>query len=106
MINIPSEFKIASFTYTVKFVDNIENGECFGQSLMVSYKILIANRIKENDNWIKISDLDKLNTFWHELFHIFHYYMDTNVPEHEAQTYANFMVEYLQSVKNDSKQKD
>ena len=106
MINIQIKFKVASVTYEVEFVDNVENGEAFGQTLIISHKILIANRIKERDEWMDISEIDKINTFYHELFHVFHYYMDTHTPEPEAQTYANFMLEYTLSKKDRDEDKE
>ena len=35
------------------------------------------------------------NTFWHELFHVFNFYFNTEQDEALAQTFANFMCEYL-----------
>ena len=96
-MGIPRKFRLAGLDFKVVFVDNIKNGEDYGHYLDVSNTIELANRIKTDDEWFDIPDAIKQNTFYHELFHIFNYYWNTEFDESLAQVFANFMVEFVQT---------
>ena len=76
-MKIPKSFSIAGLDFTVEIVDNISNGETYGQWCDLSSKITIANRIKIDDVWKEVPEHIKFNTFLHELFHVFNYYYNT-----------------------------
>lgn len=97
VINIPKSFSIAGLNFTVEVVDNISDGSIYGQWCDCDSKIIIANRIKIDNVWKEIPYHIKCNTFLHELFHVFNYYYNTESSEALAQTFANFMYEFLKS---------
>lgn len=94
---IPKTFKLAGLAFNVEFVDNLKNGDNYGEYVDVTHTIKLANKVKIDDIWIDVPIEIKWNSFWHELFHIFNYYWNTEFDESLAQTFANFMTEYLQS---------
>lgn len=94
---IPKQFIIAGITITVKVVDCIDNGSCYGLFNDVIGEIRIANRVKVDGVWYEVGENTKLNSFFHELFHCFNYYWNTQTPEDLAQVFANFALEYHQT---------
>lgn len=96
-MRIPSKYKIARKEIIVELVDNISDGSKYGDFNDAKGLIRIANRIKVEDEWITLKDCDKLNTFWHEVFHSFQYYWNNKCDEDFAQILANFMCEFLES---------
>ena len=68
-MRIPSKYKIAGKEIIVELVDNISDGSTYGDFNDAKSLIRIANRIKVEDEWITLKECDKLNTFWHEVFH-------------------------------------
>lgn len=99
---IPKTFKLAGFDFKVEMVDSIDNGDEYGDYLDVTNTIRIAERIKVNKTWYEVSPLTQRNTFWHEFFHVLNYYWNTEFDESLAQVFANFMIEYEQTVKYDA----
>ena len=98
-MKIPKFFSIAGLDFTVEIVDNISNGETYGQWCDLSSKITIANRIKIDDVWKEVPEHIKFNTFLHELFHVFNYYYNTETSESLAQVFANFACEFIKTKK-------
>lgn len=94
---IPKQFTIAGITIKVKIVDCIDNGSCYGIFNDVACEIKIANRVKVDGVWYDVQENSKINSFYHELFHAFSYYWNTETPEDLAQVFANFALEYHQT---------
>lgn len=99
MINetIPSKFKIANQVIKVsqpEFI--IEDGEYyFGWYDCAKNEIRVARKIKSREEVIDIEDEARKNTFWHEVFHCFNYFWNTETDECLAQSFSNFMCEFL-----------
>lgn len=91
---IPDKFKIANTWYTVEVVDKIDRGD-YGYHDDVRRKIVIAKQVPTEQGDIDLEEGQIENTFWHELFHVFNFYFNTEQDEALAQTFANFMCEYL-----------
>lgn len=94
---IPKQFTIAGITIKVKIVDCINNGSCYGIFNDVACEIKVANRVKVDGVWYDVPENSKINSFFHELFHAFSYYWNTETPEDLAQVFANFALEYHQT---------
>lgn len=90
-----STFKIAGIKFKIEVVDLLGDGDLYGQFSELDSTISIAKRIKYDGVIRDIPENIMLNTFYHELFHCFNYYYNNEMSEELAQTFANFMVEYL-----------
>lgn len=97
LLTIPKTFSLAGMDFTVKIVDNVKDGADYGEYSDVENTIYIAKRIKEDNIWKNISEKIMFNTFLHELFHVFQYYYNNRYDESQAQVYANFTMELLQT---------
>lgn len=93
--DIPASFEIARHLYNIIFCDFIDNGDTFGLHDNIKLEIKIALKMKDDDgNVISLTKRQVKNTFYHELFHAFNYYYNTEQDEALAQTFANFMQEF------------
>lgn len=92
---IPKQFKIGGMTIKVEIVDDLYNK--FGEYNCATNTITLAKNIDIDGKAYEISEEIMTNTFYHELFHVFHYLWNTEVPEDEAQVYANFLMEFIQT---------
>lgn len=95
---LPKTFSLAGLNFRVVNVPQVKDGEEYGRYVDVTNTIELADRVKIDEEWKEVPYHIKENTFWHEFFHIFNYYWNTEFDESLAQVFANFMVEYLQSV--------
>jgi hypothetical protein len=94
---IPKNFKLAGIDFTVEIVKSIQNGAVYGEFNDALNRIQIAKSIKIEDTWYNVKPINRYQTFLHELFHVFSYYWNTEVPEDLAQVFANFMLEFKQT---------
>lgn len=94
---IPEKFKIAGIEFTVKLVKSLQNGDVYGEFNDALNCICIAKNVKISDTWYPVKIENRYQTFLHELFHVFSYYWNTEVPEDLAQVFANFMLEFKQT---------
>lgn len=94
---IPSEFKCAGFTIKVIIEDELEGGE-YGNFCDAKNEIRIARTVKVDKEVVKLTEKQIFNTFAHELIHCFQFYFNNDTDEAEAQTYANFICEYYNSI--------
>jgi len=95
---IPSSFKVANQTITVKLVDKTNENE-YGYYDDAANEIVLAKNIETDKNGkIELNTEQVLNSFWHELFHVFQFYYNTEFDEAQAQSYSNFMREFLSSI--------
>ena len=105
-IDIPDRFQIAGHPYQIvkkQFVRDDDNDAVFGLHDMISNKIYLAQEFPLGKSSYKFSEHQKQNTFWHELFHAFNYYMNNEQDETLAQSFANFMCEFLKTAEYDSR---
>lgn len=84
--NLPDKFKIANQEITVVIEEILPN------------MIKLARTLKtEHDGVVTVSDEQMRNTFYHELFHAFQFYFNNEFNEAQAQVYANFMCEFIET---------
>ena len=101
-MKLPIKFKIANQTYNVLLVDHIDDSG-FGEFDSVKAEIRIAKRVKSayDGEYYDLSEEQILNSFWHEVFHCFNWHWNTDSDEGLAQSFANFMREYITSKEYD-----
>lgn len=93
---IPKSYKIAgNKTVDIAIVESINDGGSYGDFSDAKSKIRLAKNIKVEDELIEISDEDILRTYLHELCHSMQFYYNCEYDEAQAQTFSNFMYEYL-----------
>lgn len=84
--NLPDKFKIANQEITVVIEEILPN------------MIKLARTLKTgHDGVVTVSDEQMRNTFYHELFHAFQFYFNNEFNEAQAQVYANFMCEFIET---------
>ena len=104
--DIPDRFQVAGHPYQIikkQFVKDDDDDAVFGLHDMISNKIFLAQEFPLGESSYKFEEHQKMNTFWHELFHAFNYYMNNEQDETLAQSFANFMCEFLKTAEYDSK---
>lgn len=96
MNTIPSKFKCAGFEINVEFVDKIDKGTfgCFDDATNV---ITIARNVLTDNGLIELSERQIMNTFLHELCHVFQWYSGKDFDETVANIFANFILEYTET---------
>lgn len=99
MSDIPSEFKCAGFTIKVSVEDSLPNDD-YGTFCDATNEIKIAKTMTVDNKVIQLTEEQLLNTFYHELNHCFQFYFDNSYSEAQAQTFANFICEYLRTKVN------
>lgn len=102
-MSLPSSFKIANQIYTVKLVHHLDDAN-FGEFDSVKAEIRVASYVLSSytNEFVKLSEEQILNSYWHEVFHCFNWHMNTECDETLAQSFANFIREYLTSVQNEA----
>lgn len=97
-MKLPKAFTIANQRYTVKLVDCLDDRN-FGEFDSIRAEIRIAKNVRSpyDDELCALSEEQILNSFWHEVFHCFNWHWDTDADECLAQSFANFMREYISS---------
>lgn len=92
---IPREFTIACNKIITKVVDE---GEDFGSFDSLRNIINISLGVRDaSGNLVTFTKEQVLNTYYHEVFHCFNYFFNTEMDEALAQTFANFTCEYITS---------
>ena len=91
--DIPKRFTIANSNIIIKIVDNL-NGD-YGNWSSSTNTISIAKCM----GVVELTQEQVINTFWHEVFHVFQFYFNNKYKEAQAQCYANFMREFEESCK-------
>lgn len=95
---IPSKFRIACNTIEVSIE---EKGESFGQFDSLRNKIILYLEVEDSNRELVAQTKEQLiNTFYHELFHCFNFFYNTEFDEGLSQSFANFMCEYLETKKS------
>lgn len=94
---IPDTFKIAGMEFVVQHPETINNGDDYGEYDDVDNAVRLAKQIGDKNDLRDIKYQTRLNTFFHELIHTFQYYYNCKYDEAQAQTFANFLVEFFQT---------
>lgn len=94
---LPDKFKIANQEIAILIEDSLSGNE-YGYFCDATNTIKLARTVStEYDGVVNVSDEQMRNTFYHELFHVFQFYYDNEFNETQAQVYANFMCEFMES---------
>ena len=93
MINIPNKFLIAG--NEIKVIVSDQNvGSTFGYFDSVKNEITIYTVAVTESEIVELKDEQIMNTYFHELFHCFNFFWNTETNEDLAQVFSNFMCEY------------
>jgi hypothetical protein len=96
-MKIPKEFKCAGNVITVNMVDKLKDHE-YGNWCDATNTIELARSIYiDEDNTVELTEEQITNSFYHELGHCFQFYFDNSCDEAQAQTFANFMCEFMRT---------
>lgn len=94
---LPNKFKIANQEITVVIEETLPNND-YGYFCDATNTIKLARTLKtELDGEVILNDEQVRNTFYHELFHVFQFYFNNKFNETQAQVYANFMCEFIET---------
>ena len=103
---IPDRYTIGGQEYKViqqEIVKDENNDPVFGLHSPVKAKIIIAHKYPITDSLKHSFTKDQIvNSFFHEMFHSFNFMMNNEQEEVIAQSFANFMCEFLKTAKYDS----
>ena len=103
---IPDRYTIGGQEYKViqqEIVKDENNDPVFGLHSPVEAKIAIAHKFPITDSLKHSFTKDQIvNSFFHEMFHSFNFMMNNEQEEVIAQSFANFMCEFLKTAKYDS----
>lgn len=98
-VNLPEKFKIAGQEILVQIEESLPDND-YGYFDDAANIIKLARTVNTEYNGdIRLTNSQIRNTFYHELFHVFQFYFDNEFLEAQAQVYANFMCEFLESNK-------
>ena len=89
-------FKIANQKIQTVLLDSLPGGE-YGKFNDAKNEILIAKSVVVDDEVIELTEQQMQNTFFHEVIHAFQFYYNNEFDEAQAQVYANFICEMLES---------
>lgn len=90
---IPSEFVIANQKIKITIKDK---GEQFGLWDSLRNEITLYLEVKDDDNntYVVQTREQLMSTYWHELFHCFNFFYNTECSEELAQSFSNLMCQY------------
>lgn len=96
-MTIPNKFKIANQEITVVIEDYLPDNN-YGYFCDATNTIKLARTINtEHDGDVTLSDEQIRNSFYHELIHVFQFYLNNEYDETEAQVFANFLCEFTET---------
>lgn len=95
-MKIPSTFTINTQPITVEIVPKLSNSD-FGQYNPVTDTIKIAKTIINEDGETELTEEQILNSFFHELLHVFQFHANGDTDETQSSTYAGYIIEFLKS---------
>lgn len=96
-MKLPKGFTIHGKYMKIINDDLIEDGSKYGYYNDGLEEIHVANYIIINDEKIKLSDSQILDTLFHELIHCFQFHFKGISEEHEACCYAGGLCEFFKS---------
>lgn len=89
-------FKIANQVIQTTFLESLPGGE-YGKFNDAKNEIQLARNIIVEDETVKLTPQQIKNTFFHEVIHVFQFYYNNEFDEAQAQVYANFICEMLET---------
>ena len=97
---IPKQFKCAGNVIDVEIED--ESTELFGEFACASDSIHLYKNIRypEKDLTVSVHDRKIVNTFYHELIHVWQHYAGLEYDEQQAQVFGNFLQEFMETKNN------
>ena len=99
-MNIPESFRCAGLNIKVEILDKLPSNN-FGEYCDATNTISIGRKVDvEGKGEITLSDEHIINTFFHELIHVWQFYYDNHYSEAQAQSFANFMGEFFRTKKD------
>ena len=103
---IPDRYTIGGQEYVIEkkeFVRDDDDDPVFGLHSPAEAKITLADKYPVTSNLDYTFSRDqKINSFFHEMFHSFNFMMNNEQDEGIAQSFANFMCEFLKTASYDS----
>ena len=93
-MTIPQKFKIANNWITVELVDKLDSNN-YGIYNDAKQIITIAKSVVIDNEVVKLTKEQLLNSFWHEYCHAMQFYFDNSTSEAQAQSYSNFLSEFF-----------
>ena len=97
---IPTEFKCAGHTIKVELVDQLDDNR-YGAFYDAPCVIKIAKSVLVEDfGKVDFTETQLRNTLFHEIMHCFQFFAGEKCSETQAQVYANFMCEFLETKDN------
>lgn len=98
--SIPLSFKLGGRDWKVIFTENIDKGESSAKWSDTKGEIYIARNILDDYTLEPCDDYVMEHSFWHELGHVFQYYMKGETDDAFAQSFATFMMEFNKTKMN------
>ena len=96
-MKIPEKFTINSQEITVEVVVQLPDQK-FGEYCCITNKIKLARYVKDDDGpIIPLKEEQILNTFIHEVLHVFQWHSKGDFSEEESNTYAGYFIEFIKS---------
>lgn len=93
-LKIPKKFKIANNWITVNIVESLPNNY-YGLYNDAKQLICIAKTVSADNEIVQLTEEQMFITFMHEFVHCMQFYFGTSMSEEQAQVYANFLCEFL-----------
>lgn len=94
-MKIPNSFTIAGGKKINISIEDRLDDNLYGQFSDVDAEIKIAEHVYDKE----VSDEDMERTFWHEFVHCMNYFYNCECDESLAQTFSNFLYEFIHSKK-------
>lgn len=93
---IPNKFNCAGMSIKVTVEDKLLGNE-YGTWSDVNNEIKLARTVEVEGTNVTLTEQQIINTFWHEVMHCFQFYFNNGCDETQAQVFANFMCEFINS---------
>lgn len=93
-LKIPKKFKIANNWITVNIVESLPNNY-YGLYNDAKQLICIAKTVSADNEIVQLTEEQMFVTFMHEFVHCMQFYFGASMSEEQAQVYANFLCEFL-----------
>lgn len=95
-MKIPKQITI--FKHIIKITDIDVLEDKFGEFDPATNTIKLAKHITSNNIKTELSNIQRLHTFWHEVFHAFQWFYEGEYNESQSQVYAGFILEILNDI--------
>ncbi len=96
-MKIPESFTINTQLVKIEIVPKLQCSK-FGEYNSITDTIKIAETITDEEGeTVTLTEEQKLNTFIHELLHVFQWHANGETDETQSSTYAGYIIEFLKS---------